>query len=88
MEASANSSAENGSDIDARTYTVFKQCLALDDSVAKTDLRYQETANWDSIGHMTIIAGLEDEFDCMLDTDDILDMSSFKKAVEIMGKYI
>ena len=48
---------------------------------------YQETKNWDSIAHMTLVAGLEEAFDCMLDTDDILDMSSFNKAVEIMAKY-
>ena len=36
---------------------------------------------------MTLIAELEDVFDCMMDMQDILDMSSFEKAVEIMTKY-
>jgi acyl carrier protein len=36
---------------------------------------------------MTLIAALETEVDCMLEMDDILDMSSFSKAVEIMKKY-
>ena len=32
-------------------------------------------------------AALEDEFDCMLDMEDILDMSSYDKAVQIMAKH-
>jgi acyl carrier protein len=36
---------------------------------------------------MTLIAALEVEFDCMLEMDDILAMSSFEKACEIMGKF-
>lgn len=36
---------------------------------------------------MTLVASLETEFDAMIDTDEILAMSSFDKAVEIMSKY-
>jgi acyl carrier protein len=34
-----------------------------------------------------ILAALESEFDTMLETDDILEMSNFEKAVSIMSKY-
>lgn len=50
-------------------------------------LVYQEIPAWDSVGHMTLVAAIEDTFDIMLDTDDIIDMSSFDKAKEILGKY-
>jgi len=36
---------------------------------------------------MILVAALESEFDTMLETDDILEMSNFEKAVSIMGKY-
>ena len=39
------------------------------------------------MGHMMLVAALEAEFDTMLETDEILSMSSFDKAVDIMGKY-
>jgi len=52
-----------------------------------SDLEYQMIADWDSIGHMSLIAKLEDDFDIMMDTDDIIDFSSFEKGKEIMGKY-
>jgi len=50
-------------------------------------LEYQSIAGWDSIGHMSLIAALEEAFDIMMDTDDIIDFSSFEKGKEIMGKY-
>jgi len=49
-------------------------------------LKYQDTALWDSVGHMSLIAALEDAFDIMLETDDIIDMSSYEKGKEILTK--
>lgn len=51
------------------------------------NLEYQSIAAWDSVGHMTLMAALEDTFDIMLDTDDIIDFSSFQKGKEILKKY-
>lgn len=50
-------------------------------------LEYQGIADWDSVGHMGLIAALEDAFDIMMDTDDIIDFSSFEKGKEILKKY-
>ncbi|KNZ42667.1 hypothetical protein [Acetobacterium bakii] len=50
-------------------------------------LEYQGIETWDSVGHMGLIAELEDVFDIMMDTDDIIDFSSFEKGKEILGKY-
>ena len=50
-------------------------------------LAYQGIEAWDSVGHMTLIASLEDTFDIMMDTDDIIDLSSFEKGKEILAKY-
>jgi len=50
-------------------------------------LEYQSIVEWDSVGHMSLIAVLEDSFDIMMDTDDIIDFSSFNKGMEIMMKY-
>lgn len=52
-----------------------------------TGLEYQAIPEWDSIGHMGLIAALEDTFDIMIDTDDIIDLSSFEKGKEILAKY-
>lgn len=52
-----------------------------------TGLEYQSVELWDSVGHMTLVASLEDAFDIMLDTDDIIDLSSYEKGMEILKKY-
>lgn len=48
-------------------------------------LKYQEIPAWDSIGHMGLVAAIEDAFDIMMDTDDIIDLSSFEKGMEILS---
>lgn len=50
-------------------------------------LKYQSVELWDSVGHMTLVAALEDAFDIMLETDDIIDLSSYEKGIEILKKY-
>ncbi|MBR2923456.1 MAG: acyl carrier protein [Clostridia bacterium] len=50
-------------------------------------LVYGESTAWDSVGHMSLIAALEDAFDIMVDMDDIIDLSSFEKGKEILAKY-
>ena len=50
-------------------------------------LVYGQSKSWDSVGHMTLIAALEDAFDIMMEMDDIIDLSSFEKGKEILRKY-
>ena len=49
-------------------------------------LKYQDIELWDSVGHMTLVANLEDAFDIMMGTDDIIDLSSYEKGKEILTK--
>lgn len=50
------------------------------------DLKYQDIEAWDSVGHMTLIASIEDAFDIMMDTDDIIDFNSYEKGKELLAK--
>lgn len=50
-------------------------------------LQYQAIEAWDSVGHMQLIAELEDAFDIMFETDDIIDFSSYEKGKEILKKF-
>lgn len=49
------------------------------------DLKYQDIETWDSVGHMTLVAAIEDAFDIMMEADDIIDLSSFEKGKEILS---
>ena len=50
-------------------------------------LKYQSHPNWDSLGHMTLVAALESEFSISMDMDDVIDLESFEKGIEILAKY-
>jgi acyl carrier protein len=70
-----------------RVFSAFKESFDLDDDTNTSKLIYQDYPAWTSIGHMILVAALESEFDTMLETDDILEMSNFEKTVSIMSKY-
>ncbi len=65
----------------------FKEAFELDDSANIEGLEYESIPEWDSVGHMRLMAAIEDAFDIMLDTEDILDFGTFEKGKEILKKY-
>ena len=68
-------------------YQAFADSLAIPLSQVNDDLTYNTIAQWDSTAHMVLVAELESQFDIMLDTDDIIDLSSVGKAKTILTKY-
>ena len=50
-------------------------------------LAFKETPLWDSVGHLTLISALEDAFDILLETEDMMEFSSYQKGIEILQKY-
>ena len=66
---------------------IFAGALAIAPELVTDELNYQSIPQWDSVAHMTLIAAIEDEYEIMLDTDDIIDMSSVAKARQILAKY-
>ena len=48
---------------------------------------YGQTEGWDSVAHMALVAEIESKFDIMLDTDDVIGMSSFPVAKTILAKH-
>jgi len=66
--------------------SAFVECLEVNIDELE-GLEYQTVESWDSVGHMGLIAELEEQFNVMLDTDDIIDFSSYVKGKEIIAKY-
>ena len=66
---------------------IFIKSLAMDDKKFEENIKYNEIPEWDSIGHMTLMSGLEEGFGIAMDTDDIVDFSSFKRGIKILKKY-
>lgn len=67
---------------------VFHDVFSTPANVDTSELIYNDYPGWDSVGHMTLVAALEEKFDCMLEMDDILDMSSYAKVCEIMSRVV
>jgi acyl carrier protein len=72
--------------LEERVLKIFKDVMELDGEVETKDLKYNEIANWTSLAHITLVSALEGEFDITMDPDDVLAMSSYDKAVEIVRK--
>ena len=66
---------------------VVASSLMIPRATAGDGLEYNSIKEWDSIAHMSLIAELEERYDVMLETDDIVAMSSVGKIREILKRY-
>ena len=62
----------------------FREALPLPEHVNYSQIMYGQTKGWDSIAHMTLIAAIETQFDVMLSTEELIALSSFSKARELL----
>jgi acyl carrier protein len=70
-----------------KLHEIVAKGLMLDADKVNDALQYNSIPEWDSVAHMTLIADLEDAFGIMLDTDDIIAMSSVGTIRDILKKY-
>ena len=66
---------------------IFIKSLSINSNKFNENIKYNEIPEWDSIGHMTLMSGLEEGFSITMETDDIIDFSSYEKGIEILKKY-
>ena len=66
---------------------IFVKSLSINSGKFNEEVKYNEIPEWDSIGHMTLMSGLEEGFSISMETDDIVDFSSYKKGMDILKKY-
>jgi acyl carrier protein len=71
----------------AQIQTIFTEVLDLDAPVDWSTVRYQHTEGWDSLRHMAMVGEFEDTFSIMLDTDDVIALSSFEEALAILARH-
>ena len=66
---------------------IFTKSFSMDVKKFDEKIKYNDIPEWDSIGHMTLMSELEEGFKISIETDDIIDFSSFKKGIQILKKY-
>ena len=65
---------------------IFFSSLNLKKNTNLAKLKYGQ--HWDSIAHMQLISALEKKMKIAIDIEDVLDMSSYNKAIKILKKYL
>ena len=65
----------------------FVEALGLPADTDIEALEIGKDPNWDSVGHMVLVAELEARFGITLETDDLVAMDSYAKAIEILRRY-
>lgn len=76
-----------GSMSDQLLKEAFIEGLGIAPDTEVCTLKYRSIEQWDSVGHMALVSCIEEKFDIMLESEDVIDMSSFNRAKEILGKY-
>ena len=66
---------------------VFMEAFQIAEGELTDKVVMGETTDWDSIGHVNLITSMEDVFDIMFETEDILEFTSYTKGKEILKKY-
>ena len=60
-------------------------------SLTEDDLNKNPTMNdielWDSVGHINLIAEIEDEFNIEISIDEMSELTSYKKGTELIEKH-
>lgn len=67
---------------------IFADSLGVKIEDVEDGLQYATIPQWDSVAHMALIAAIEEGFDIMIDAEDVIGMSSFAKAKQIVAKYL
>lgn len=66
---------------------VFRSLFDVEDDVLNENFRFNNVEKWDSVAHMSLISALEEEFEVLFDTEDILSYGSFENGMKILTKY-
>ncbi|GBL04006.1 acyl carrier protein [Glaciecola sp. KUL10] len=65
----------------------FIEVLEIEPEDLNEKLEYSSIETWDSVGHMALIAELEDVFEVSLEMDDVIDFGSYHTGLKTMEKY-
>lgn len=66
---------------------IFAEVFSVEVSALNADFDKNSVEGWDSVHQLSLTSAVEDEFDIMLDAEDILGFTSYEKAKEILKKY-
>jgi len=66
---------------------ILAKVLEIDIATIFDNATQKDIAKWDSLQHLNLIVEIEDKYDISIDPEDISDMLSIDKIIEIIKKY-
>ena len=66
---------------------IFCEVFSVETSALNSDFEKNSVEGWDSVRQLSLTSSIEDEFDIMLDAEDILEFTSYDNAKAILAKY-
>ncbi|PKK39906.1 hypothetical protein ABB02_00695 [Clostridiaceae bacterium JG1575] len=66
---------------------IFRSLFMLEDKDFESDYTFADHDNWDSMAHLQLISELEDHFDVLFDSEDILGFGSYQNGMKILRGY-
>lgn len=66
---------------------IFSEVFGVDASALNAEFNKNSVEGWDSVHQLCLTTAIEDEFDIMLDAEDILDFTSYDNAKKVLAKY-
>jgi len=62
----------------------FKATFDIDPKSVTLETKAEDVSGWDSVGHLSLAANLEEAFGISLDVDDLMEMESVSQIVRII----
>jgi len=69
----------------AKVQEAFKTSFDIDPQTVTIETKAEDVSGWDSVGHLSLAANLEEAFGIRLDVDDLMEMESVRQIVRIVG---
>ena len=66
---------------------IFCEVFSVEESALNSEFNNCSVAGWDSVHQLSLTSSVEDEFDIMLDAEDILEFTSYDNAKAVLAKY-
>lgn len=66
---------------------IFCEVFSVKESALNSEFDKNSVEGWDSVRQLSLTSSVEDEFDIMLDAEDILEFTSYDNAKAILAKY-
>lgn len=66
---------------------IFCEVFSVEESALNSEFNKCTVDGWDSVHQLSLTSSVEDEFDIMLDAEDILEFTSYENAKQLLSKY-